>query len=511
MFKKTLLFIWILLLAACAPAASETLVETVVVTAVVEGEPAFSATQMVAEEAPYDPGAPPPHDNFFQDYGLNPFVDPAEDPLSTFAIDVDTASYSVARRYVQDGLLPPPEAVRPEEFVNYFDPGYAPPPEIAFALFADGAPSPFHQDGTHFIRFGVQGYEVPDSERKPANLTFVIDTSGSMARENRLELVKDALDLLLARLDQRDTVAIVEYGTQARVVLRPTNAADRHAIAAAYHALYPESSTNAEAGLRLGYQLAWEMVDLQASNRVVLLSDGVANVGATGPEAILETIGQYAESGITLTSIGVGMGNFNDVLLEQLANQGDGNYAYIDTLDEARKVFVEDLAGTLQVIAREAKIQVEFNPQTVSRYRLIGYENRAIADESFRDDSVDAGEIGAGHSVVALYAVELQPDASGWLATMRLRWQDPDTREVIEIDGQVGTQHLARSFEEAGPHYQLAVLVLQYAELLRRSPYLQGTTFDQIAGYAFQLIDLLPEDMELREFAQLVAQAGGLQ
>jgi Ca-activated chloride channel homolog len=393
-----------------------------------------------SEAVPGIVAPPPPLDNYFQYYGINPFVDTREDRLSTFALDVDTASYSVARRYVTDGNLPPVGSVRVEEYVNYFDPGYTPPANVAFALYADGSPSPFHSDGLQFLRVGVQGYQVSEAQRKPAALTFVIDTSGSMDLESRLGLVKASLRLLVERLRPTDTIAIVAYGSQAYVVLPPTSGEELGRIQAAIDSLYTTGSTNAEAGLRLGYQQAYAMLRPGAINRVILCSDGVANVGHTGPDAILNEIRGYVNSGITLTSVGFGMGNFNDVLMEQLADNGNGNYAYIDNIDEARKLFVEDLTGTLQVIAKDAKVQVEFDPNVVMYYRLIGYENRDVADQDFRNDTIDAGEIGAGHSAVALYAVYTRPGAQGRLATVNLRWAGP--RPGYRPGDQRRLQHL---------------------------------------------------------------------
>jgi Ca-activated chloride channel family protein len=449
----------------------------------------------------------PPDAMFFDDYGVNPFVDTYEDHLSTFSLDVDTASYSVARRYVNDGNVPPAEAVRVEEFVNYFDPGYPTPPDVAFGIYADGAPSPFHTDGQYILRFGIQGYEIPDYARKPASLTFVIDVSGSMDRENRLGLVKHSLQMLVDRLRPDDTVAIVVYGSEARVVLYPTSGADRNTILNAIYSLRTEGSTNAEAGLQLGYQMAGSAFRPNGINRVILCSDGVANVGQTGPEAILNTIRGYVDEGITLTSVGFGMGNFNDVLMEQLADNGNGNYAYVDNLDEAQKLFVEDLTSTLQVIALDAKIQVDFNPDVVAYYRLVGYENRDVADQDFRNDTVDAGEIGAGHSATALYAVTFRPNADGRIATVQLRWEDPDTHEVTEINGNFNTWDLADSFESADPRYQLAVIVAQYAELLRHSPWAAGTYPSQIVDHAYRISSILWDDPEVVEFASLVSRA----
>ncbi len=449
----------------------------------------------------------PPADNYFQNYGVNPFEDPREDRLSTFALDVDTASYSVARRYVIDGAIPPAAAIRVEEFVNYFKSGYPTPDDIAFAIYADGAPSPFHNDGSHILRIGIQGYVVPEAERKPASLTFVIDVSGSMDMENRLGLVKQSLQLLVERLRPTDSVAIVVYGSSARLILNPTSGEDKGRILDAIWSLTPEGATNAEAGLRLGYQIAYQALRPGAINRVILCSDGVANVGATGPDAILEQIRGYSKQGITLTTVGFGMGNFNDILMEQLANNGNGHYAYVDTLDEAKRLFVDNLTSTLQVIAMDAKVQVDFNPHVVARYRLIGYENRAIADQDFRNDAVDAGELGAGHHVTALYAIVLHPNAQGRVATVALRWQDPNTLAITEINGNFNTWDFDPTFESASPYYQLSVVVAQYAELLRFSPWAYNTSIGQVLQHAVRLAGLLPGDSDVSELVTLVSRA----
>ena len=445
--------------------------------------------------------------NEFQNYGVNPFIAAVEDHLSTFALDVDTASYTVMRRYIQDGSLPPADSVRVEEFVNYFKPGYPTPPDVAFAIYADGAPSPFSTDGSYLLRIGVQGYEVTDAQRKPSVLTFVVDISGSMSINGRLELVKQSLMMLAERLRPDDMVAIVVYGSEARTILNPTPASNQSAIQNAIYSLSTEGATNAEAGLLLGYEHAMRAFNPNANNRVILCSDGVANVGATGPDEILARVRGYVEEGVYLTTIGVGMGNFNDVLLEQLANDGNGTYAYIDDLDEAQRLFVDNLTSTLQVIALDAKIQVDFNPEVVAYYRLLGYENRAVADVDFRNDAVDAGEIGAGHSATAIYSVVLNPRGEGRIATVQLRWQDPDTMRVTEINGNVNTWDMADSFYRTAPHYQLAILVAQYAEVLRHSPWAGGTSLNQLANLAAELTYSLPGDAEVAEFVKLLQQA----
>lgn len=513
-------FIFLALCQACAPSATPAPIASAP-----QAEPQHPAPTMAPQHRPEqkveehrpeptaaaaqeEPVAPPPPDNQFQDYGVNPATSTDYDHLSTFALDVDTASYTVARRYILDERsLPPYDAVRVEEFINAFDQGYAAPRDAAFTIYADGAPAPNGFDeGNYILRFGVQGYRVQDFERKPSVLTFVIDVSGSMAMENRLELVKRSLRLLVDRLDERDSVAIVVYGDNARTVLKPTSGSRRGTIVKAIDRLRPEGSTNAEAGLRLGYRMAQQAYRDGANNRVILCSDGVANVGNTDAETILSEVEKYVENGITLTTTGFGMGNFNDVLLEQLADHGDGNYAYIDTLDEARKLFVENLTSTLQVIAKDAKVQVDFNQDVVESYRLLGYENRAVADQNFRNDEVDAGELGAGHTATALYEVNLKPGAEGRVATVQLRWEDPDTGEVKEINGNFNSWDLAASSDDADPRYQLAVTVAQFAEILRESPYVE-VSLNELARRAERVARQLPEDEQADELADLIRQA----
>ncbi len=424
------------------------------------------------------PNSAPYQDVFFQAHGTNPFIDTEDDVFSTFGMDVDTASYAVTRRYLRDGYLPPPEAVRVEEFVNAFDYEYTPPTDDTFAIHLEGAPSKFGEGKRlQLLQIGIQGYVVPDADRKDAKLTFVIDVSGSMSLETRLELVKKALRLLVDELRDGDEIGIVIYGTNARVLLPHTRNVNREHILAAIDSLRPEGATNAVAGLRVGYELAFQNFSPDYINRVILCSDGVANIGITGAEGILTEIENYVEHGIYLTTVGFGMGNYNDILMEQLANNGNGNYAYVDTLDEARRIFVENLTGTLQVIAKDAKVQVEFNPETVSRFRLIGYENRRLDDEDFRDDDVDAGEIGSGHSVTALYEIKLlSDDVTGKLATVSIRHEDPDTTIVTEVSREMFTSELKGTFEETSVSYQLAASVAEFAEILRGSYWaLEGT------------------------------------
>jgi Ca-activated chloride channel family protein len=499
-----------------------------VVTQVVEREVALAApTAAGVPVVPVYGGNTLPNNQafdsmFFEHYGVNPFIDTEDDHLSTFAMDVDTASYTVARRYVNEGYLPPKEAIRVEEFINYFPQSYPGPEEDegAFAIHLEGAPSAFGGENYYLLRIGIQGKRIADEDRKDAVLTFVIDVSGSMDRENRLGLVKRALRLLVDELRPTDQVGIVVYGSNAYPILEPTRAGDKERILRAIDRLQSEGSTYAEAGLREGYRMASRAYEPGAINRVILCSDGVANVGETGADGILKVIAEHADGDITLSTVGFGLGNYNDVLMEQLADKGNGNYAYVDTLDEARRIFVENLTGTLQVIARDSKIQIDFNPEVISRYRLLGYENRAVADEDFRNDEVDAGEVGAGHSVTALYEIKFQKGAEGDEAmgralTVHVRYQDPDDSRVREVAREFWRDEFQARFEEASPMFRLTAAVAEYAEILRESYWAQESDLNtvlavaQFAGGALAADEAL--EKEVAEFVWLVAKAKNLE
>ena len=436
-----------------------------------------SRTNVFRPPAPMSVELNPPngtayHDVFFKGHGTNPFIDPEDDNLSTFGMDADSAAYSVTRRYLRDGNLPPTEAVRVEEFINAFDYDYTPPTDAAFALHLEGAPSKFSErERSQLLRIGIQGRVIPDTDRKDAVLTFVIDVSGSMGMENRLGLVKKALRLLVKQLRSSDKIGIVVYGTDARVVLPHTSVVNREHILERIESLCTEGVTNLEDGLHKGYELARKNAESRSINRVILCSDGVANAGQTAPETLLKEIRDYVvDDGILLTTVGFGMGNYNDTLMEELAKKGNGNYAYVDTLSEARRIFVENLTGTLQTIAKDAKVQVKFNADTVRQFRLIGYENRQMKHEDFRNDDADAGEIGSGHSVTALYEVKLNKGVdSGKLAKVSIRYEDPDTQEVTEVSEKFLIENLKAKFEDASPGLQFAGTVAQFAEILRES------------------------------------------
>ncbi len=421
----------------------------------------------------------------YQNYGTNKFTDPSKDAQSTFAIDVDTGSYTIARRKLNEGVLPPAASVRVEEFINYFGYRYPTPKDDAFAVSLEGAPSPFSAKKNRYVmRVGVQGKTLTDADRKPVHLTFLVDVSGSMSRPDKLGLAKRSLKYLTQRLKQHDTVAISTYAGNVSKVLDPTSMDHRSKIIDAIDGLNSGGSTAMNDGLQLAYQLAMKSFKPGHVNRVIVLSDGDANVGPVSHEDILKRIKSYVDEGVTLSTIGFGMGNYKDTLMEQLANQGNGNYYYIDSMNEARRIFGEQLDGTLQVIAKDVKIQVEFDPDKVSRYRLIGYENRDIADKDFRNDKIDAGEIGAGHRVTALYEVELKQPQAQKIATVRVRHKEPTADTATEREFYFGASDIAKSVGNASKDFQWATAVAGFAELLRKSPYTKQLGWDLVLEVA---------------------------
>ena len=458
--------------------------------------------------------------NTFEDYGVNPSVNPAEDPLSTFALDVDTASYVVARNFLESGRLPPPEAVRVEEFVNYFDGGYEPAVD-EFAVSLDAAPQPFSDAEHVLLRVGVQAPREFSDVVTPDSVVLVMDRSGSMGASAgygvesmpRYRLVHTAVELLLSGLPDDARVGAVAYSTTAETILEPTGVADnRERITALVRdEVVPTDSTNAEAGLVLGYRMALREAEAGRTVLVLLLSDGVANVGATRTDDILEEIGERGDIG--LSTIGVGLGPLNDALMEQLANRADGIYHYIDTPDEARRIFVDNLASLLTLAARDAKIQVEFNPAAVRSYRLLGFENRAIEDDEFRDDTRDAGEVGAGQSSTAVYELELagpSEGGEGQVATVTLRYRRPKSEAITEITAGLTVADIAASFGAAGVRFRLAAVAAEFAEVLRDSPYAEGSDMTELLEEAEAVVENLPDDDAAAELARLIETARGL-
>lgn len=454
---------------------------------------AVDASSEDSAEAVPGPDVLPPEpgfldDNVFVDVGDSGWVQTASDRESTFALDVDTGSFAVARTFVDNGHRPEPDSIRIEEWVNSFDYADPPPTDGALGLTVESAASPRAAEGTTTVRVGVSTEQLAAEDRPAANVTFVIDTSGSMNIRERLGLVQSSLALLTTSLRPDDTIAIVVYGSDAEPLLAPTPVSEIDTIVEAIESLRPGGSTNMEAGLLLGYEQAREGYDPEAVNVVVLASDGVANVGVTDPDVLTDQISRASDEGIHLVTVGYGMGNYNDRLMEQLANQGNGFYSYVDTFEEAERLFVEELTPTLHVVAYDTKAQVVFDEEQVERYRLIGYENRRLDDSDFTDDAVDAGELGAGHQVSALYEVEPVGDAAPGqqLGTVSLRWADHAGGEATQLDAPISWPDA-----EASSSLRLAALVADTAELLK------GTSTALERG--FTLADLQAEAEHLAQ------------
>lgn len=431
-----------------------------------------------------------------------------DDAQSTFGLDVDGGSYTRARSNLQQGYLPYAPDLRSEEFVNYFDMAYADPEsgDGVFAIRVDGGPT---GDGRTVLRVGLQARRSEQDARKRAVLTFVIDVSGSMAEPGKLELVKESLPELVDALKPDDQVAIVVYSDNSRVLLPATPVEQRDAIQAAIASITSEGSTNAEAGLRLGYETARASFVAGATNRVILASDGLANQGDTSPEGILDDVREQAGKGIQLLTLGFGYGAYNDPLMERLADQGDGFYAFVDGPREAQRLFRENLTSTLETIALDAKIQVTFDPRAVETYRLLGYDNRAIADEQFTDDTVDGGEIGTGHSVTALYEVDLADGVGPGeaLGTVALRWKEPESLAVQTLEREMQRADVADSYEGADARFRLAVTAARFAEALREPA---RAELEDVRRQAEAVASALPDDNDVRELVDLVGKAAAL-
>ena len=446
----------------------------------------------------------------------------ASDPVSTFSVDVDTGAYANSRRFLSQGQMPPADAVRSEELVNYFRYDYPLPAtrEAPFSVTTDVAATPWNP-ATRLLRIGLRGYDLPRSARPPANLVFLVDVSGSMGEVDKLPLVKTALAGLADQLGPHDTVSIVVYAGAAGLVLPATG--DKREIVAALDRLSAGGSTAGGAGLQLAYQVARDNFIKGGVNRILLATDGDFNVGVSDNKALIAMVEKERDAGVTLTTLGFGQGNYNEAMMEQVADHGNGNYAYIDTALEARKVLAEQMSSTLFTIAKDVKIQVEFNPAKVAQYRLLGYENRALREEDFNNDKVDAGDIGAGHQVTAIYEI-VPAGAKGWieprrygdgerpvvagkgseLAFVKLRYKLPDGTTSRLIERAVPATLLASASAPRGD-MAFATAVAAFGQKLCGDPLLGNLTYAGIASLADG-----QRDYYRQEFAKLVAIAGSL-
>lgn len=481
------------------------------------------------------PGLRPHDPTSNEDYARivdNPFMNVAQQPLSTFSIDVDTAAYANMRRFITQGTRPPAGAVRVEELINYFPYDYAPPKDgKPFATHVAITNCPWN-NAHQLVRVGLKGRVIEEGQRPPSNLVFLIDVSGSMSPPNKLPLLKQALKLLVNKLGENDRIAIVVYAGSSGEVLPSTSCYEKDKILAAIDNLHSGGSTNGASGIQLAYNVAVANFIPKGTNRVILATDGDFNVGITSQDALTTLIADKAKSNVFLSVLGFGMGNLKDGTLEKLANRGNGNYAYVDDLPEARKVLVDEMGGTLVTIAKDVKIQVEFNPAEVGSYRLIGYENRVLAARDFNDDKKDAGEIGAGHTVTALYEVvpasgdeprgndtprpSVDPlryqrppvlndrAEKGELLTLKLRYKEPegDTSKLLEFP----IQHKVQPFDTASVDVRFAAAVAGYGMLLRGSPHSGDLTFEHVGLIA---ADSRGDDKGgyRREFVELVRKA----
>jgi Ca-activated chloride channel family protein len=439
----------------------------------------------------------------YQAFEDNPVKLVAEEPVSTFSIDVDTASYSVVRRYLNDGVLPPRDAVRTEELINYFDYDYELPAAKDEPFRSDIAlfDTPWDK-GTQLVRIGLQGYDIPAETRPAANLVFLVDTSGSMQSADKLPLLKKSLAMLVDRMDEADSIAVVAYAGSAGVVLEPTKGSEKGKIMAAIESFRAGGSTAGAEGIRQAYRLAAANLKDDAVNRVILATDGDFNVGISDADRLEGFIARKRETGVYLSILGFGRGNYNDLLMQKLAQAGNGNAAYIDNLMEARKVLVDEMGSTLFTIANDVKIQVEFNPAYVAEYRLIGYETRLLAREDFNNDRVDAGEVGSGHEVTALY--EITPPGSdsrlvddlrygkpattggeenGEIALFRLRYKLPGEKTSKLVEQPIMADAKV-TFDAAPAEARFATAVAGFGQLLRKAANVEDFSYDDVLSIA---------------------------
>jgi len=459
----------------------------------------------------------------YPDATPNPVKIVTQDPVSTFSVDVDTASYANMRRYLNEGSLPPADAVRVEEMINYFNYAYSVPRDktAPFSPTVAVYPTPWNK-GTQILHIGIKGFDLPRNGRPKANLVFLIDTSGSMNQPNKLPLLRRSFRLLTDQLRAEDKVAIVAYAGSAGTVLEPTSGSEKGKILAALDRLQAGGSTAGGEGIRQAYQLAKANFDKNAVNRVLLATDGDFNVGITNPKALEDFVTRERNSGVFLTVLGFGEGNYNDLTMQKLAQAGNGAAAYIDTMNEARKVFVDELGGTLFTIAKDVKIQIEFNPARIAEYRLIGYETRILNRTDFNNDKVDAGDIGSGHTVTALY--EITPVGSGAeladplrygrnpvdgkpaaaeIAFLKLRYKLPGEEESRLIERPVTNRDVQTDFALLPSDMRFAAAVAGAGQLLRHDPYVkdfdyqrviamaQGSRGEDVFGYRSEFVQLM--------------------
>lgn len=474
----------------------------------------------------FDSSFQPASGEVYKSWRENPRTSVTQEAVSTFSVDVDTGSYSNARRFLRNGTLPPAESIRIEEFINYFDYSYPKPQGQPFAVSYELAPSPL-ENGRHLLKIGVQAKEA-EHVNTPWNLVFLIDVSGSMATPDKLALIKNSLRVLVHAMRPNDSVAIVTYAGHSGVLLDATKIDQKERIINAIDSLGAGGGTHGSAGIQTAYTTAKKNFLNDGVNRVILLTDGDFNVGTTSHDALINLIENKRKEGVTLTTIGVGAGNYHEAMMEQLANKGNGNYFYLDTLKEARKVFGKDLVANMQVVAKDVKVQIEFNPAHISHYRLVGYDNRRLNKEDFNNDQIDAGEVGSGHSVTALYEIALKDSAfaqqlhdeyryaenkkitlekdainSAEFAFLKIRYKEPKEQQSKKLSIPLEAKQILKSTKDASVDFRFVAAVSYLGHTLRNSRYKGNYQYQDIAtllreslgsdphGYRRELLELV--------------------
>lgn len=437
----------------------------------------------------------------YQKYEENSFVKVIDNSISTFGIDVDTGSYSIIRNHINNNHSVPEDAVRIEEMINYFDYDYKNPADMPFSVSTEVGPSIFSTD-RYILKVGIQGKKKTFDKTPPLNLVFLVDVSGSMNDANKLPLLKEALTLLISQLRQEDTVSIITYAGGVGNLLEPTNGLEKGKIIKALESMQASGSTNGEGGIKTAYEFAKSNLNKSGVNRIILCTDGDFNVGVSSFEELKKYVAKEKESGIYLTTIGFGQGNFNDVLMEQLADAGNGNYFFIDNINEAKKVLFNDLTSNMEVIAKDVKVQIEFNKEYVQYYRLIGYENRILNKEDFNNDKIDSGDIGSGHTVTALYEIvfinsknkpvddlrygeKIQMNENiNEIAFIKLRYKNPNENESKLIDFPVYKNDVMKEIDNTSNNFRFALSVAGFGHILKNSKYSGNVTTESILKYA---------------------------
>lgn len=445
----------------------------------------------------------------FRDYGVNPTISTLTENISTFAMDVDTVSYRIAQESLERHQLPNKASIRVEEFVNNFDYNYR-SSDDDFSLSAEVVPSAY-RPGFHVLHVGIKAKDIQSSERLPANLVLVADVSGSMKGLNKMELQKQAFITLVSQLRADDKVAIVAYSENARVMLKPTTAKNKSKIYRAIKKLTANGGTNAAAGIYKGYQVADKMAYPGYINRVILTSDGLANMGSVEPQQILEKVKQYRQRNIFLTTVGVGSQMYNDYLLEQLANQGNGNYLYFSNTQDVQTAFVDGLTTQLQTVAKDAKVQITFNSETVSHYRQLGYENRGLDTQDFLDASKDGGELGANHQVTVLYEIKLNENVdSKEIANLSVSYKRPQGSAVRVINKAIPQSVVKRSNESISPDTIVAIASAAFAEKLRQSYWSRLYRYDDVQAQLQTIPRAKQRHLKIDQLKRLIARASQL-